>query len=501
MGFDKEINLVIQQVKGVLFDVVSEIQGVIASLEKSLSSTHKDEEQKQIRTLISQLENQLSLILTNTSALADSILGYKKLLNNTIFSSEDAEVANDEPTKTAGLSGNKIIKSSMDLLKNNAINGNAVEAVNVSEKEKTEVEKPVVEESKVSSSEEEKLVIDQSVIDAVKAVNIPEKEVSVAEQPVNEAAKDNSSEEVKPVVAEATVTEKKEPVAEQPVNEAAKDNSSEEVKPVVAEATVTEKNEPVAEQTVIEAAKDNSSEEVKPVVAEATVTEKKEPVAEQPVNEAAKDSSSEEVKPVVAEATVTEKKEPVAEQPVNEAAKDNSSEEVKPVVAEATVTEKNEPVAEQPVIEEAKNNSSETKISSDDVVIESKAGSESIDESNSFDFDSLLPFRIGDEKLDKETTLESPVASLGEDIPGEIVFLAGLVVPKVIVVTLEQLKKLKNSCKSQAEKLNFETEVTSENLEELMSNLPSLYEINPEEAERLSEKITAKLQELEAKDE
>ena len=468
MGFDKEINLVIQQVKGVLFDVVSEIQGVIASLEKSLSSTHKDEEQKQIRTLISQLENQLSLILTNTSALADSILGYKKLLNNTIFSSEDAEVANDEPTKTAGLSGNKIIKSSMDLLKNNAINGNAVEAVNVSEKEKTEVEKPVVEESKVSSSEEEKLVIDQSVIDAVKAVNIPEKEVSVAEQPVNEAAKDNSSEEVKPVVAEATVTEKKEPVAEQPVIEAVKDNSSEEVKPVVAEATVTEKNEPVAEQTVIEAAKDNSSEEVKPVVAEATVTEKKEPVAEQPVNEAAKD---------------------------------NSSEEVKPVVAEATVTEKNEPVAEQPVIEEAKNNSSETKISSDDVVIESKAGSESIDESNSFDFDSLLPFRIGDEKLDKETTLESPVASLGEDIPGEIVFLAGLVVPKVIVVTLEQLKKLKNSCKSQAEKLNFETEVTSENLEELMSNLPSLYEINPEEAERLSEKITAKLQELEAKDE
>ena len=402
MGFDKEINLVIQQVKGVLFDVVSEIQGVIASLEKSLSSTHKDEEQKQIRTLISQLENQLSLILTNTSALADSILGYKKLLNNTIFSSEDAEVANDEPTKTAGLSGNKIIKSSMDLLKNNAINGNAVEAVNVSEKEKTEVEKPVVEESKVSSSEEEKLVIDQSVIDAVKAVNIPEKEVSVAEQPVNEAAKDNSSEEVKPVVAEATVTEKKEPVAEQPVIEAVKDNSSEEVKPVVAEATVTEKNEPVAEQ---------------------------------------------------------------------------------------------------PVIEEAKNNSSETKISSDDVVIESKAGSESIDESNSFDFDSLLPFRIGDEKLDKETTLESPVASLGEDIPGQIVFLAGLVVPKVIVVTLEQLKKLKNSCKSQAEKLNFETEVTSENLEELMSNLPSLYEINPEEAERLSEKITAKLQELEAKDE
>ena len=418
MGFDKEINLVIQQVKGVLFDVVSEIQGVIASLEKSLSSTHKDEEQKQIRTLISQLENQLSLILTNTSALADSILGYKKLLNNTIFSSEDAEVANDEPTKTAGLSGNKIIKSSMDLLKNNAINGNAVvsemkseieppkvdavEAVNVSEKEKTEVEKPVVEESKVSSSEEEKLVIDQSVIDAVKAVNIPEKEVSVAEQPVNEAAKDNSSEEVKPVVAEATVTEKDEPVAEQPVIEAAKDSSSEEVKPAVAEATVTEKNEPVAEQ---------------------------------------------------------------------------------------------------PVIEEAKNNSSETKTSSDDVVIESKAGSESIDESNSFDFDSLLPFRIGDEKLDKETTLESPVASLGEDIPGGIVFLAGLVVPKVIVVTLEQLKKLKNSCKSQAEKLNFETEVTSENLEELMSNLPSLYEINPEEAERLSEKITAKLQELEAKDE
>ena len=484
MGFDKEINLVIQQVKGVLFDVVSEIQGVIASLEKSLSSTHKDEEQKQIRTLISQLENQLSLILTNTSALADSILGYKKLLNNTIFSSEDAEVANDEPTKTAGLSGNKIIKSSMDLLKNNAINGNAVvsemkseteppkvdavEAVNVSEKEKTEVEKPVVEESKVSSSEEEKLVIDQSVIDAVKAVNIPEKEVSVAEQPVNEAAKDNSSEEVKPVVAEATVTEKNEPVAEQPVIEAAKDSSSEEVKPAVAEATVTEKNESVTEQPVVEAAKDNSSEVVKPVVAEATVTEKKEPVAEQPVIEEAKDSSSEEVKPAV---------------------------------AEATVTEKNESVAEQPVIEEAKNNSSETKTSSDDVVIESKAGSESIDESNSFDFDSLLPFRIGDEKLDKETTLESPVASLGEDIPGGIVFLAGLVVPKVIVVTLEQLKKLKNSCKSQAEKLNFETEVTSENLEELMSNLPSLYEINPEEAERLSEKITAKLQELEAKDE
>ena len=203
----------------------------------------------------------------------------------------------------------------------------------------------------------------------------------------------------------------------------------------------------------------------------------------------------------MAEATVTEKKEPVAEQPVIEEAKDSSSEEVKPAVAEATVTEKNESVAEQPVIEEAKNNSSETKTSSDDVVIESKAGSESIDESNSFDFDSLLPFRIGDEKLDKETTLESPVASLGEDIPGGIVFLAGLVVPKVIVVTLEQLKKLKNSCKSQAEKLNFETEVTSENLEELMSNLPSLYEINPEEAERLSEKITAKLQELEAKDE
>ena len=70
---------------------------------------------------------------------------------------------------------------------------------------------------------------------------------------------------------------------------------------------------------------------------------------------------------------------------------------------------------------------------------------------------------------------------------------------KVIVVTFEQFNKLQASCANQTKKLDSKEEVTQDNLEELMSNLPSLYEINPEEAEKLSEKITAKLQELENK--
>ena len=95
MVFDKGINSAIQQVKGILFDIVSDIEGVIASLEGSLGQVQNPEEQKQIYTLIAQLQNQLSLILNNTTALTDSILGYKNLVDATIFSNGDVEATND----------------------------------------------------------------------------------------------------------------------------------------------------------------------------------------------------------------------------------------------------------------------------------------------------------------------------------------------------------------------------------------------------------------------
>ena len=114
------------------------------------------------------------------------------------------------------------------------------------------------------------------------------------------------------------------------------------------------------------------------------------------------------------------------------------------------------------------------------------------------DTNSLIPFRIGDESVENNKPAGNTIASLGEDIPSNtLTFLAGVTIPKVIVVTSKQFNKLQASCKTQAAKLDSNGEVTKENLEELMSNLPSLYEINPEEAEKLSEKITAKLQELE----
>ena len=114
------------------------------------------------------------------------------------------------------------------------------------------------------------------------------------------------------------------------------------------------------------------------------------------------------------------------------------------------------------------------------------------------DTNSLVPFRIGDESVENNKPTGNTIVSLGEDIPGNtLTFLAGVTIPKVIVVTSKQFNKLQASCKTQAAKLDSNGEVTKENLEELMSNLPSLYEINPEEAEKLSEKITAKLQELE----
>ena len=104
------------------------------------------------------------------------------------------------------------------------------------------------------------------------------------------------------------------------------------------------------------------------------------------------------------------------------------------------------------------------------------------------------PFRIG------ESLATESISTLDNNNPlGELTFLLKNSTPRAIVVTFEQFNKLQNSCQEQASKLVFD-DVTEENLEEMMTNLPSLYEINPDEAEKLSAKITAKLQELENKE-
>ena len=112
--------------------------------------------------------------------------------------------------------------------------------------------------------------------------------------------------------------------------------------------------------------------------------------------------------------------------------------------------------------------------------------------------DAIVPFRIGDSNLETTQQGDSNITTLSEDKSNSgLIFLLGESTPRLIVVTSGQFSKLQNSCVSQAKALESILEVTDDNLEEMISNLPSLYEINPEEAEKLSEKITAKLQEIE----
>ena len=227
--------------------------------------------------------------------------------------------------------------------------------------------------------------------------------------------------------------------------------------------------------------------------------------------------SGKEAKPVIEKPetpSVDAEVKPVIETPVEEKPETPSIDaEVKPVI-EAPVEEKPEAPsvdAEVKLItdsiegEKGKNGDSieimsiadgdSSTIADSDVSNDTTTISASPDQmSSSGSEEGVGSFRIG------ESLATESISTLDNNNPlGELTFLLKNSTPRAIVVTFEQFNKLQNSCQEQASKLVFD-DVTEENLEEMMTNLPSLYEINPDEAEKLSAKITAKLQELENKE-
>ena len=381
MGFENGIIGAIQQIKGVLFDVVSDIQNVISSLELSLNDVQNLEDKKNISTLIEQLQSQLSLILTNTTSLTNSILGYKVLLDNTLFTKD----------------------STVEAIENVSPKESPIEGANsVSE---TAVTKPSVDLPLPDSSK---------VADSTK--DIPEK---VEDKPATGLPLPDSS-KVAGSIKDSSEKVKDKPATGLPLPDSSKVAGSTKDSPE------KEENKPTAILPLIDSTQNNSETQN------------------------------------------------VAD-PIMVMTPDNND----------SVIENKDSSLENNLL-----------ISSDNKEVNNI--SKSAPASQVEDTNSLVPFRIGDESVENNKPTGNTIVSLGEDIPGNtLTFLAGVTIPKVIVVTSKQFNKLQASCKTQAAKLDSNGEVTKENLEELMSNLPSLYEINPEEAEKLSEKITAKLQELE----
>ena len=430
MSYEENIDVAAQRIKGFSFDVVSDIQSKISSLNLILNETQDLELKNQISTTLNQLQNQMTLVLSNTMALTETILGYKELLGNHIFSDET-------------------FLSSV---------GSGKEA------------KPVIEKPEAPSVDVEvKPVIEAPVEEKPEAPSVDAEVKPIIEAPVEEKPADPLVDvEVKPDI-ELAVEEKPEtpsidaevkPVIEAPVEEKPADPLVDvEVKPDI-ELAVEEKPETPSVDA-----------EVKTVI-EAPVEEKPEAP-----------SADVEVKPVI-EAPVEEK----PEAPSVDA-------EVK-LITDSIEGEKGKTGDSIEIMSIADGDSStiaDSDVSNDTTTISappdqmSSSGSE----------EGVVPFRIG-ESLATESipTLDN---NNNNNPLGELTFLLKNSTPRAIVVTFEQFNKLQNSCQEQASKLVFD-DVTEENLEEMMTNLPSLYEINPDEAEKLSAKITAKLQELENKE-
>ena len=359
MNFENNINGVVQQVKGILFDVISDIQVVISSLEIRLAENNDSGQQEQISFLLNQFRNQLSLILNNTSSLTNSIIDYEKLLDRAFLELNNGINETNAQVATSVITDEELNKVSVD----NSANEN----------------RQVINEK----------AVDLSVADSDEAVDLPSVDLEKGKAVSNESS-------------ETVNLENQNTVAANENNDT--DIAKKEEMPVV-----TEKQEVVTD--------DSSQVTNDPIKVVASIENNDTDIAKK------------EEMPVV-----TEKQEAV------------------------TDDKQSEPTA----------------------------------------VDAIVPFRIGDSNLETTQQGDSNITTLSEDKSNSgLIFLLGESTPRLIVVTSGQFSKLQNSCVSQAKALESILEVTDDNLEEMISNLPSLYEINPEEAEKLSEKITAKLQEIE----
>ena len=466
MGFENGIIGAIQQIKGVLFDVVSDIQNVISSLELSLNDVQNSEDKKNISTLIEQLQSQLSLILTNTTSLTNSILGYKVLLDNTLFTKDSTveAIENVSPKESSieganSVSETAVTKPSVDLpLPDSSKVADNTKDIPEKVEDKPATGLPLPDSSKVANSTKD----------------IPGK---VEDKPATGLPLPDSSK-----VADSTkdIPEKVEdkPATGLPLPDSSKvaDSTKDipgkvEVKPAT--------GLPLPDSSKVA----NSTEDIPGKVED-------KPATGLPLPDSSKVADSTKDSPE------KEENKPTTILPLIDSTQNNSETQnvADPIIDPIMVMT---PDNNDSVIEN-KDSSLENNllISSDNKEVNNiskPAPASQVEDTNS-----LVPFRIGDESVENNKPAGNTIASLGEDIPSNtLTFLAGVTIPKVIVVTSKQFNKLQASCKTQAAKLDSNGEVTKENLEELMSNLPSLYEINPEEAEKLSEKITAKLQELE----
>ena len=450
MSYEENIDVAAQRIKSFSFDVVSDIQSKISSLNLILNETQDLELKNQISATLNQLQNQMTLVLSNTMALTETILGYKELLGNHIFSDE-------------------VFLSSI---------GSGKEA------------KPVIEKPETTSVDVEVKPAIEAPVEEKSADSLVDAEVKpIIEAPIEEKPEAPSVDvEVKPDI-ELAVEEKPETpsieaevkqVIEAPVEEKPADSLVDvEVKPDI-ELAVEEKPETPS----IEA-------EVKQVI-------------EAPVEEKPADSLVDvEVKPDI-ELAVEEKPEtpsvdaevkPVIEVPVEEKSEAPSVDAEVKLITDSIDGEKEKNGDSIEIMSIADGDSStiaDSDVSNDTTTISASPAQMSSSGSE----EGEGPFRIG-ESLATESI--STLDNNNNNTLGELTFLLKNSTPRAIVVTFEQFNKLQNSCQEQASKLVFD-DVTEENLEEMMTNLPSLYEINPDEAEKLSAKITAKLQELENKE-
>ena len=400
MNFENNINGVVQQVKGILFDVISDIQVVISSLEIRLAENNDSGQQEQISFLLNQFRNQLSLILNNTSSLTNSIIDYEKLLDRAFLELNNGINETNAQVATSVITDEELNKVSVD----NSANEN----------------RQVINEK----------AVDLSVADSDEAVDLPSVDLEKGKAVSNESS-------------ETVNLENQNTVAANENNDT--DIAKKEEMPVV-----TEKQEVVTD--------DSSQVTNDPIKVVASIENNDTDIAKK------------EEMPVV-----TEKQEVVTD--------DSSQVTNDPIKVVASIENNDTDIAkkeEMPVVTEKQEAVTDDKQSEPTAV------------------DAIVPFRIGDSNLETTQQGDSNITTLSEDKSNSgLIFLLGESTPRLIVVTSGQFSKLQNSCVSQAKALESILEVTDDNLEEMISNLPSLYEINPEEAEKLSEKITAKLQEIE----